>query len=193
MKKILRGLPQITSSSCFHFSAIFDFFSIANLSPYLDMPQYLLNRKNKILRKNETNLEEVIYGRPLNIFLVSFLFNLIWENLHSVLYIGYQGGKITEFILMRASLGDAVMITVLLLPFLYIVWFQKRGYLIVVAGIVLAILIEWYALSTGRWAYNEYMPIIPFLNIGLTPTIQLGLLGYLTFWITERKRSVLIR
>ena len=157
------------------------------------MPQYLLNCKNKILRKNETNLEEFICGRPLNIFLVSFLLNLIWENLHSVLYTGYQGGKITEFILMRASVGDAVMITVLLLPFLYIVWFQKRGYLIVVAGIVLAILIEWYALSTGRWAYNEYMPIIPFLNIGLTPTIQLGLLGYLTFWITERKQSVLIR
>lgn len=132
------------------------------------------------------------------IFLLSFFLNFIWENLHSVLYTGYQGGKITELILTRASLGDAVMITVLLLPFLssprhslrrrrVVVWFQKRSWLIFVLGIILAILIEWYAFNTGRWAYNAYMPIIPFLDIGLTPTIQLGLLGYFTYWFVEKK------
>ena len=61
----LRVLPQITSPSRFHISAIFDFFSIANLSPYLDTPQDLLNRKNQILRKSETDFGEVICGRTL--------------------------------------------------------------------------------------------------------------------------------
>jgi hypothetical protein len=107
--------------------------------------------------------------------------------LHAALYAGYQGGKITEFILTRASLGDAIMITVLLLPFIYVAWFQKRSWLILILGVILSILIEWYALNTGRWAYNVYMPIIPFLNVGLTPTIQLGLLGYFTFWTMKRK------
>jgi hypothetical protein len=38
----------------------------ANLSPYPDMPQYLLNRKNKILQKYETDLMEIICERPLS-------------------------------------------------------------------------------------------------------------------------------
>ncbi|MCK9351913.1 MAG: hypothetical protein WCT49_06695 [Candidatus Paceibacterota bacterium] len=125
----------------------------------------------------------------LYIFVFSFLLNFVWENLHALLYAGYQGGKITEFILFRASLGDAVMITVLALPFLFIAWFQKRSWLMIVIGIVLAILIEWYALGAGRWAYNEYMPIIPFLGTGLTPTIQLGLLGYLSYWAAVRREK----
>jgi len=29
--------------------------------------------------------------------------------------------------------------------------------------------------------YNELMPIIPILNVGLSPTIQLGLTGYLAY------------
>ena len=123
------------------------------------------------------------------IFFLSFLLNFIWENLHSALYAGYQSGKITEFILFRASLGDAVMITFLLLPFLFVEWFKKRSWLIVVLGIILAIFIEWSALHTGRWGYNEYMPIIPFLNIGLIPTIQLGFLGYFCFRIIEKQKQ----
>jgi hypothetical protein len=120
------------------------------------------------------------------IFIVSFLLNLVWENLHSALYVGYQGGKITEFILFRASLGDAVMITVLLLPFLFSP-LKKRSWLIVLFGIILAVFIEWYALRTGRWAYNDFMPIIPFLNVGLTPTIQLGLLGYVSYRVATQE------
>jgi hypothetical protein len=123
------------------------------------------------------------------IFLVSFFLNFIWENLHSLLYAGYQGGTITEFILFRASLGDAVMITLLALPFFFISALKKRDWLIIVLGVLVAILIEWYALSSGRWAYNEYMPLIPFLNIGLTPTIQLGLLGYFSYRIVARKEK----
>jgi hypothetical protein len=120
------------------------------------------------------------------IFLLSFLLNFVWENLHSALYAGYQGGKITEFILFRASIGDAVMITILLLPFLFVPWFKKRSWIIAVSGVILAVLIEWYALQTGRWAYNSLMPMIPLLNVGLTPTLQLGLLGYFTYLLVTR-------
>src|SRR3990167_3437728 len=97
------------------------------------------------------------------IFLLSFSFNLIWENLHFYLYAGYMGGTITEAILLRASVVDAMII--------------------IFIGIVVAILIELHALRTERWVYNEYMPIIPILFVGLTPTIQLGLLGYLSYWL----------
>ncbi|MFA6566408.1 MAG: hypothetical protein WCT48_06705, partial [Candidatus Paceibacterota bacterium] len=115
---------------------------------------------------------------------------LIWENLHAFLYAGYKGGEITQFILFRASLGDAVMITLLALPFFFIPSLKKWSWLIIILGVLLAVYIEWYALGAGRWAYNAYMPIIPFLNVGLTPTIQLGLLGYVSYRVVERKEKI---
>lgn len=114
------------------------------------------------------------------IFASAFILNLIWENLHVFLYANYQGGKITEVILLRATLFDAIFITMICLPSLFLPKLEKKNYWIVIIGVVLAILIEWYALSTGRWAYNSLMPVIPFLGVGLTPTIQLGLLGFLS-------------
>ena len=119
--------------------------------------------------------------RLLSIFAISFVLNIVWENLHSYLYDNYMGGKITEFILLRASLADALAITILLIPFLYISFFRKRNWLVILGGIIISILIEWHGLGTGRWSYNDYMPIIPILSVGLTPTIQLGILGYLSF------------
>lgn len=123
----------------------------------------------------------------LSIFLLSLFLNLIWENLHSYLYAGYMGGEIKEFILARASIADAVIITVLSLPFIFVTRLIKQAWIIIFIGVLIAIFIELYALHTGRWSYNEYMPIIPFLSVGLTPAIQLGLLGYLSYWLVTEK------
>ena len=117
------------------------------------------------------------------IFLLSFSFNLIWENLHFYLYAGYMGGTITEAILLRASVVDAIIITFLSFPFVFIAKLRNKNWIIIFIGIVVAILIELHALRTERWVYNEYMPIIPILSVGLTHTIQLGLLGYHSYWL----------
>ncbi|MEK7603867.1 MAG: hypothetical protein AAB461_01975 [Patescibacteria group bacterium] len=115
------------------------------------------------------------------IFILSFVLNLIWENLHSFLYTGYKGGEITEFILVRASVFDAVLITFISLPFLYIESLKNKIWFILFIGTAVAIFNEWYGLSTERWEYNKYMPIIPVLGVGLTPALQLGLLGYFSY------------
>lgn len=117
------------------------------------------------------------------VFLIAFLLNVVWENIHSLLYTNYQGGAITEFILVRASLFDAAVITVMLLPFLFIPLLKKHTWLILIIGTIIAITNEWYGLSTARWAYGEFMPILPLINTGLTPTLQLGLLGFATYYI----------
>lgn len=119
------------------------------------------------------------------VFITSFILNLIWENLHVYLYESYMGGKITEFILARASLFDAVLIVFIALPFLYLSSFKNKKWLIIPIGIIIAIFNEWYGLSTGRWIYNSYMPILPIIKTGLTPTLQLGFLGYFSFKIQE--------
>ena len=119
------------------------------------------------------------------IFFIAFVLNVIWENLHSFLYANYMGGKITEFILFRATLFDAVIITLIVLPFIFFPTLKKQSWLIIFIGFIISIGIEYYALGTHRWAYNALMPVIPLLAVGLTPTIQLGLLGYISFKVEE--------
>jgi hypothetical protein len=120
------------------------------------------------------------------IFLLAFATNYIWEHAHSLLYSSYRGSAITEFILLRATLADAVLITFITLPFLLSVRLAKRSWLIIIIGIAVSVGIEEHALATGRWAYNALMPM--FLGVGLTPAIQLGLLGYLIYRTVARTR-----
>ena len=119
------------------------------------------------------------------IFFSAFVLNLLWENLHSFLYLNYKGGQITEFILVRASLFDAVLITLILLPFIYLSVLKNKNWLIIVIGTIIAILNEWYGLSTGRWVYSSIMPIIPIVNVGLSPILQLGVLSYVSYKIQD--------
>jgi hypothetical protein len=115
------------------------------------------------------------------IFLLGFFLNLVWEILHSGLYVSYRGEPITFFILFHAALFDALFITALGALFLKIPSFRARPWLAFVIGVPAAVLLELFALHTGRWQYTSAMPLIPFIGTGLTPTIQLGLLSYIIF------------
>jgi hypothetical protein len=120
------------------------------------------------------------------IFLIAFGLNWIWENLHSLLYVHYQGGEITQFILTRASLFDALFIAAIIFLSRVFKKERARNLFIVSAGIFLAVAIELWAFNTGRWSYGPYMPLVPFLGTGLTPTVQLAFLGYVSKKLAER-------
>jgi hypothetical protein len=122
--------------------------------------------------------------RIILIILLAFLLNLIWENLHVFLYSNYMGGEITKFILLRATLVDAIIITIITMPFVLSRRLKRNSWLIILIGFAISIGIEFWALETGRWAYNELMPIIPYMSIGLTPAIQLGILGFVAYKIS---------
>ena len=126
------------------------------------------------------NLKKYLY-----IFISALVLNVAWEHVHSLLYIHYKSAPITEYILFRAALFDAVLITLVVYLFLTVTDFKNKLLLVVLTLLFFAILLELWALETGRWAYTEFMPIIPFINTGLTPTIQLGLLGYLSILISH--------
>lgn len=122
------------------------------------------------------------------IFSLAFILNLIWENLHAVLYVSYKGGEITRFILARASLFDAILIVIMSWPLIYFAPLKNKFWLIMPLGIIIAIFNEWYGLGTGRWVYDTLMPIIPIIKTGLSPTLQLGLLGYISIKLSEYLR-----
>lgn len=111
------------------------------------------------------------------VFLLVFVINWFWEILHSRLYLHYQGGPITLFILTRAALADAVIISALV--FAAQKFSKNKSLFVIISGLILAGAIEIWALKTGRWAYNETMSVIPIVKTGLTPTIQLALAGYI--------------
>ena len=118
------------------------------------------------------------------IFTLALVLNLVWEFSHAVLYVGYKGGEITNYILTRAAFWDAVILTLLSLIFLKIRYFTLRQWLILPIGIAIAYIIEVYALNTGRWEYNQLMPIVPLLKVGLSPLVQLAITGYIAFIVS---------
>lgn len=123
------------------------------------------------------------------VFVFAFILNIIWENLHSVLYMHYEGSAITELILLRAALFDALFITILAILFFTVTYFNRRIWYALVFGIVFAVTLELYALETGRWAYTELMPVLPFIGTGITPTFQLGLLSYFIYTVIVLKEG----
>ncbi|MFA5954656.1 MAG: hypothetical protein WC817_03925 [Patescibacteria group bacterium] len=112
------------------------------------------------------------------LFLFALILNWVWETTHSVLYVHYQGGAITPFVLLRAALVDAIVI--LALALLAQKFKLNKSTVVVTGGLIIAIVIELWALETGRWAYTAFMPIVPILNVGLTPILQLALTGYIS-------------
>ena len=123
--------------------------------------------------------------KVLLVFVSAFFLNLIWENAHSILYLNYKGGEITEFILIWASLSDAIYIMLASILML-VLKNRKVGVLVACfALLLLSFFIEKWALSSGRWAYDTAMPIVPIIDIGLTPAIQLALLGFTSFKIAK--------
>jgi hypothetical protein len=48
-----------------------------------------------------------------------------------------------------------------------------------------AVAYEWKALASGRWSYSEKMPIVPVLDVGLWPLMQLAALVPGAFWLAN--------
>ncbi len=117
-------------------------------------------------------------------FWIAFVFNLIWEFAHARLYISsFTGSSPNTWTLILAAFLDAIILAVLL-------YFARRfkyasEFFIVLSGLLIAIIIEIFALQTGLWSYTVAMPIIPILGTGLTPTIQLAITGLISFRITK--------
>ncbi|MBX9628850.1 MAG: hypothetical protein K2X82_33965 [Gemmataceae bacterium] len=54
-----------------------------------------------------------------------------------------------------------------------------------VLGAVCALAFEWFARATGRWSYSGAMPVVPVLEAGLWPFLQLTLLVPACVWVAR--------
>jgi hypothetical protein len=132
------------------------------------------------------------------VFIVAVLLNYLWELAQAPLYVGleeYNAGVFWHCFV--SSLGDGVMVFLILVAGWFTLrqpdWFVRpgvRGYLVIItAGLVLAVLVEWMAVHIlNRWEYTEKMPKLPGLDIGLIPIAQMMVLPPIIFRMAAVKK-----
>ncbi len=91
-----------------------------------------------------------------------------------------------------ASFTDAI---VTVATYVFLKFLMKPGgakfYLCAaVLGALCAIGFEWFAFRFGLWSYGEQMIVLPVINVGLMPFVQLTLLLPLAIWLTRKFKDV---
>ena len=125
--------------------------------------------------------------------LITFLLHLVWEFFHVSLYGGYQHLSSFLPIPIFASIGD---VAYSLLAILLVSIFKKRvkwissatplDYIgLAIIGFCIAVFVEYKAMVFERWYYLSAMPIIPGLEVGLSPILQMTVLLPLSLFITN--------
>jgi hypothetical protein len=122
----------------------------------------------------------------------AFLLNLAWELLQIPLYKNpvYDIKHIAFCAL--ASIADVLMVLLLYLSLALIFkdpfWIRhlklKRVLLLVLIGGAGAVLSEMRHLSLGSWGYDDSMPLIPVVNVGISPVLQFMILPLLIYFLS---------
>ncbi|SDD90124.1 hypothetical protein SAMN05421636_102270 [Pricia antarctica] len=128
-----------------------------------------------------------------NIAIAAFVVNLIWEVAQGPLYEGFEYDVKHISFCALASVADMLMVLLLFfsLGLLYnnIFWIRnlnlKRTLVLVGIGTLGAILAEMWHTSRGDWIYAEIMPLLPLVDVGITPVLQFALLPWLVFYFAK--------
>ena len=132
------------------------------------------------------------------ILVVAFLLNFLWEILQMPLYKDAEYNLQSVSICGLASIADANIVLLLFYAFALIykdpVYGQnltlKRGLILVMVGGIGAMLAERKYTSEGTWAYSDTMPIIPFVEAGLSPVLQFMVLPILIYYLSFKKNII---
>ncbi len=124
--------------------------------------------------------------------ILAFLLNFSWELIQIPLYKNpaYDIKHIAFCAL--ASLADILMVLLLYFGLAVIFknpfWIQRlklhRMAIVVLFGGAGAVLSERRHLSLGSWEYDDSMPIIPFVNVGIAPVLQFMILPLLIYFLS---------
>ena len=126
------------------------------------------------------------------IAVLSFLLNFAWELFQVPLYIPSLYSLEHVAFCALASLADVIMVLLLYFGFALIfknfLWIQHLNWKLIVIVILTggagAVLAEIRHLSLGTWAYSHSMPIIPLINVGISPVLQFMILPLLIYLLS---------
>lgn len=125
----------------------------------------------------------------------SFGLNWIWEMAQMFAFEIKPGDSRARIFLFctLASAGDA-LVTVFIYGLLARVMKRANQLKFYLAAAFLgawcAVFFEWFARLFNLWSYNPKMLVIPILETGLLPFLQLTLLVPLAIWLTRKFKDV---
>lgn len=133
-------------------------------------------------------------------FLTIALANLAWEFAHMPLYTIWRDGSAGEivFAAVHCTGGDILIATAALLGSLILFgdehWPNRRFSVVttstIISGLAYTIFSEWLNTEIrGSWAYSDLMPVIPWIDAGISPLAQWIVIPALAFyWIRHLPR-----
>lgn len=138
--------------------------------------------------------------RPVSVYIgSSFLLHLLWENLQAPLYADFTSFRDHFWICFKATWGDLLfMLTIyatLAIMHRDLFWIADRAayshlatwMIAPLIGVLLAASFElWAVYADQRWQYTEAMPLIPILQVGLTPVSQMFVIPLVALLLTSR-------
>jgi hypothetical protein len=136
-----------------------------------------------------------MYARRLiYTFSIAVALNYIWEILQAPLFVGMGAWNQLWWHCFFASLGDGTIVVLISLFGWFLfkkpTWYIRptlQSYLMMsLAGAACAIVVEKFALALDRWAYSPQMPVIPTLEVGLVPVLQMLVLPPIIFKLVRK-------
>ena len=135
-----------------------------------------------------------------NLALFALLLNFPWEVVQAPLFEGMASAPHAAVVgaCLQATLGDAVIV---LLAYASIAAVTRRRHWVlapsrhevvgfVAVGVAITAVIEWLATRghwVESWAYSSAMPVIPGIEIGLSPLFQWLLVPPIVLWFVRRQ------
>ncbi len=111
--------------------------------------------------------------------LLSFAFHLTWELAQSPLYTCSIDMNRCFWICVHATFGDVGIMLVLYAIHQKVPSLWKMALI----GNAFALVIEKISIELERWTYLPSMPLIPGIEVGITPILQMALIPPLVFYI----------
>ena len=131
--------------------------------------------------------------RLTTLFVIAVPLNYMWELGQSTLYLPPSRLRDIWWHCFKASLGDGLLVA-LIYGFCALLFGKSNWYVhirasryatMLATALAIGVLIEWAALETHRWSYAATMPLVPGLQIGLVPVVQMLVLPLLAFLIAR--------
>lgn len=126
---------------------------------------------------------------------LGFLLHLIWEYFQCGPYFLHLQNPASFSAMIKATLGDLIMMVIVYL-FLSVIfrsfsWFQRTWNCqvitaIITSSVVLAIIVEIWAIKSGRWAYTDKNLLIPILGVSIFPVLQMALINPIAMYCSHQ-------
>lgn len=144
--------------------------------------------------------DKVVFKRFVFTTLVlAFLLNFAWEVIQIPLYKGASFNIEHIAFCALATIADAIMVLLIYFGFALIyknpLWVENltlpRILILMLVGGLGAVAAEIRHVSSRSWAYDTSMPIIPVVDVGLSPVLQLMLLPACIYYLSFKIKKFL--